>query len=586
MKSWRTVLAATVLIAAFQHPGEAASPSDIGQWTQPFSLPMIAMHASMLPSGKVLLYSADHGVPGKQAYLLDPVTLAMQNMGPPEGWDPACSGFSFLSDGRLLVTGGQVGTNPVTGPTLSYIFNPFTEQWTRIEDMRKGRWYPSNITLGDGRIVTFTGLDENSDFNPLIELWDPRGTNNWQLLGEKIMDYYPNLHLLPSGLVFRSGPNDTSRSDTYNLSNNVWTVVATRNVMGRYDSPSVMLPPNPDRIMVMGGDDRTNPPTASAEIIDLSAPSPRWTTIAPMHYARSDFNAVILPDGKIFVVGGRTNADWPQVFTLTPEIFDPQSLTWTTVAPHQVPKGYHSTAILLPDGRVWSGAGDYQPWGEIYSPPYLFQGSRPVIQSVPSVIQYGQSFKLSFTSSTASNRVALIRNSCATHSVNMDQRYALLADLTNGSGTFKVSAPAAANLAPPGYYMLFVVDQNGVPSVSASVHVTSEPLKILEARNMGSGSVQLFWSMDFANVTVETTTSLGPTAIWSPVAGTPTILQGRYAMTISETSNPSLFYRLTVPLTNSSPAPIVRTAKFSSTYVSDAFCGPMSPHRNRKIAPE
>jgi hypothetical protein len=168
----------------------------------------------------------------------------------------------------------------------------------------------------------------------------------------------------------------------------------------------------------------------------------------------------------------------------------------------------------------------------------------------------------------------------------MDQRYALLADLTNGSGTFTVSAPAAGNLAPPGYYMLYVVDQNGIPSVSASVHVTSEPLKILEARNLGSGNVQLFWPMDFANVTVETTTSLGPPATWSSVEGTPTILEGRYAMTIPETSNPSLFYRLTIPLTNSSVAPIVRTAKFSSTYAADVFCGPMSPHRNRKIAHE
>jgi hypothetical protein len=139
------------------------------------------MHASLLPHGKVLLYSADHGVPGKQAYLLDPVTLALQNVAPPEGWDPACSGLSFLSDGRLLVTGGQIGTN-LTGPPLTYIFNSFTEQWTRIEDMRKGRWYPSNITLGDGRVVTFSGLDENGDFNPDIELWDPKGTNNWQLL--------------------------------------------------------------------------------------------------------------------------------------------------------------------------------------------------------------------------------------------------------------------------------------------------------------------------------------------------------------------------------------------------------------------
>jgi hypothetical protein len=403
------------------------------------------------------------------------------------------------------------------------------------------------------------------------------------------MDYYPNLHLLSSGKVFRTSPNLTRNTDTYDVTNNVWTVVAQRNVVGRFDCPSVMLPPTPDRFMVMGGDNRTNPPTASAEIIDLSSPSPQWTmTPTPMHYARSDFNAVILPDGKIFVVGGRTNDTWPEVYTLTPEIFDPQSLSWTMVAPHQIPKAYHSTAILLPDGRVWSGAGDNRPWGEIYSPPYLFQGSRPVIQSAPSVIQYGQSFKLSFTSSTASNRIALIRNSCATHSVNMDQRYVPLADLTNGSGTFTVPSPATANLAPPGFYMLYVIDKNGIPSVSASVHVTSEPLKILEARKIGSGSVQLFWSMDFANATVQTTASLRPPVTWSPQSGAPTILQGRYTVTIPATSNPSLFYRLTVQLTNGSAASMltIPVTKSLSAYAPDPFCGPNRPQSERKVVSE
>src|SRR6476620_10334540 len=121
MKVLQATFAGAVLVAALQQPSEAATPSADGSWTQPFSLPLIAMHAAMLPTGKVLLYSADHGVPGIEAYLLDPVTLTLQNVAPPAGWNPACSGLSFLSDGRLLVTGGQVGTNPVTGPKLSYI---------------------------------------------------------------------------------------------------------------------------------------------------------------------------------------------------------------------------------------------------------------------------------------------------------------------------------------------------------------------------------------------------------------------------------------------------------------------------------
>ena len=542
MNAFQAIFAGAVLVAAVQRPSQAADPSTDGQWTQPFDLPLIAMHSSLLPTGKVLLYSSEHGVPGVQCYLLDPVTLALTEVALPPDWDLACSGHSFLADGRLLVTGGELSSDPPTGPTLAYIFDPFTEQWTRIEDMREGRWYSSNITLGDGRVVTFSGLDEYGDFNPNIELWDPKGTNNWQLLGEKILEYYPHLHLLPNGLVFRSGPD--GRTETYNVTNDVWTVVARRNVDGRFDSPDVMLPPSPTRFLCMGGFDKTNQPNNTAEIIDVSSPSPQWTAIAPMHFARMEFNAAILPNGKIFVVGGRSDFLVTVTWVYTPEIFDPQTLTWTTVAPHQIPRGYHSTAILLPDARVLVAGADDYPSGELYSPPYLFQGTRPVIQSAPSIIQYGKSFSLSFTSTTATNRVALIRNSCVTHSVNMDQRYVLLADLTNGTGTFTVPGPATANLAPPGYYMLYVINQNGIPSVSATVHVLPEPLKILEARKTGSGNVQLFWSLNFADATVQTTASLRPPITWISQAGTPTIQQGRYTMTLSATSNPS-FFRIT-----------------------------------------
>ncbi len=207
MKALRATFAGIVLFAAFQQPSQAGDPSTDGQRTQPFSLPLIAMHSSLLPTGKVLLYSSEHGVPGIQVYLLNPATLGLKEVPPPPPWDPACSGHSFLADGRLLVTGGEVGDIPPTGPRTACIFDSFKEQWIPVVDMRAGRWYPSNITLGDGRVVTFSGLDENSDFNPDIELWDPKGTNNWQLLGEKILEYYPHLNLLTNGLIFRSGPD-------------------------------------------------------------------------------------------------------------------------------------------------------------------------------------------------------------------------------------------------------------------------------------------------------------------------------------------------------------------------------------------
>src|SRR5437660_8341290 len=121
MKTLPAMLPATVLFLTFQQPSQASDPSIDGAWTQPFPLPLIAMHAAMLPTGKVLLYSAEHGVPGVQAYLLDPVSLALKEVPPPPEWVPACSGHSFLADGRLLVTGGEVGTNPPTGPKATEI---------------------------------------------------------------------------------------------------------------------------------------------------------------------------------------------------------------------------------------------------------------------------------------------------------------------------------------------------------------------------------------------------------------------------------------------------------------------------------
>src|SRR5262249_6935405 len=152
--------------------------------------------------------------------------------------------------------------------------------------------------------------------------------------------------------------------------------------------------------------------------IDLSSPSPQWTYTTSMNFPRMDFNSVILPNGKILVLGGRANFAPTAIYVFTPEIYDPPTATWKMLATNQIPRWYHSTAILLPDGRVLSAGADDQPTGEIFSPPYLFQGTRPVIQSAPKIIQYGQSFSLSFTSTTPSNRVALIRNSCVTHSVN------------------------------------------------------------------------------------------------------------------------------------------------------------------------
>lgn len=450
----------------------AQSPADDGQWTAPFQLPLIAIHSAMLPTGKVLLFSAEHGVPGIHGWLLDPETLALTNVQPPAGWNPDCAGHSFLADGRLLVAGGTLQFDPLLGSKKAFIFDSFAETWTQIEDMARGRWYPTNITLGDGRVLTMSGInDTNGDLNADIEAWDPSGNTNWNLLGQRTMPDYPYLHLLPDGLVFRSGPD--SHTETFNPSTRQWAFVDGTNFPARYEAPSVLLPSTFDRVMLIGGynENTGGPPTSSAEIIDFSESTPTWTATYSMAFGRRDHNAVILPDATVLVVGGRSNSSGTPNPVLIPEIFDPVSETWAQAAPHQIPRRYHSTAILLPDGRVFAAGGDFQPSGEIYSPPYLFRGPRPVISSSPGNISYGGTFNVEFSSATTTNTIALIRLSSVTHSVNMDQRYVLLAqEIAPGQGV-TIPAPGDANLAPPGYYMLFVVSAEGVPSESTMVQV-------------------------------------------------------------------------------------------------------------------
>ncbi len=479
-RTWKPLTArvlvghAGALLVAGSMSAHGQTPAQDGQWSQPFPLPLIAIHAAMLPTGKVLLFGAEHGVPGIHGWVLDPQSLALTDVDPPAGWNLDCAGHSFLADGRLLVAGGTLQFNPLLGSKKAHIFDSFAETWIQVEDMAQGRWYPSNITLADGRIVTMSGVnDTNGALNPDIEAWAINSKTNWNMLGQRTMPDYPYLHLMPGGLVFRSGPDQ--QTETFNPATAQWTPVDGTIALARYEAPSVLLPPTLDRVMLIGGYNEATggSPTASAEIIDFSDANAVWTATTPMAFSRRDHNAVLLPGGRVLVIGGRSNSSGTPNPIMIPEIFDPTNETWDQVAPHQIPRRYHSTAILLPDGRVLAAGGDFQASGEIYSPAYLFQGPRPSIQSVPNTIFFSRTFDLEFTSATAANSIALIRLSSVTHSNNMDQRYVRLAEGVAGGTpqTVAVPAPASGNIAPPGFYMLFVGDSNGVPSESAMVRV-------------------------------------------------------------------------------------------------------------------
>jgi len=211
-------------------------------------------------------------------------------------------------------------------------------------------------------------------------------------------------------------------------------------------------------------------------VIDMTQPSPAWRQTASMAFARTQHNLTVLPDGTVLGTGGGGVSD---VFNtgaavLAAELWSPTTETWTTMAAMQVPRLYHSTALLLPDGRVLSAGGGRfgidQPSAEIYSPPYLFKGPRPTITSAPTQVAYGASFTVQTPDAATVSAVSLIRSGSVTHAINMDQRFLSLT-FQAGSGALTVHAPANGNQAPPGSYMLFLLDGNGVPSVAKILRI-------------------------------------------------------------------------------------------------------------------
>src|SRR5205823_989587 len=212
-------------------------------------------------------------------------------------------------------------------------------------------------------------------------------------------------------------------------------------------------------------------PTATAEIIDLNSSNPAWTYTGSMVTgARKLQNATLLPDGKVLVTGGSRGTEDPNTQPSNPayesEMWDPATGAWTQTASLSKIRSYHAIALLLPDGRVLSAGGTFGGTSaEIYSPPYLFRGARPTIMSAPASIGYGQSFFVGTPNATSITKVTMIALGSVTHGFNMGQRICRPA-FSLASGGLNVSAPTNRNTIPPGYYMLFVLNGNGVPSTA------------------------------------------------------------------------------------------------------------------------
>jgi hypothetical protein len=249
----------------------------------------------------------------------------------------------------------------------------------------------------------------------------------------------------------------------------------------RNQAASVLLPPAQEQqVMIIGGGRSTGTiqATSDCNIVDFSASTPAYQRADSLNRARMHHNAVLLPDRTVFVCGGSDLQENLTRAVRTAEIYDPALNRWTEVAAATVPRVYHSAALLLPDGRVL-GAGsnplreDDELRLELYRPSYLSAGARPVISGAPQQLTYGQHFQISTPSTAQAGSIrwiSLIRPGATTHSVDMEQR--LVDVLFTVSGTvLNATMPANRNLAPPGWYMLFISNQNNIPSVARWVRI-------------------------------------------------------------------------------------------------------------------
>jgi hypothetical protein len=458
--------------AAFSPAGPSA-PATQGLWDQPFTTPVVAVHVHVLRTGKVLLWG-DTGTP--------------QLWSPTGGFTPVpkpyriyCSGHTFLPDGRLLVVGG---TSPQTrGLRVATVFNPSTSSWSATTSMAQGRYYPTTTTLPNGTILAISGHDTAKTVVTIPEIRS--STGGWRRLTGAPLSipdpYYPDMFVAPNGKVFLAGFQQTTRYLSV-AGTGQWTTVANRNVADRRLGSAVMYAPG--KILYVGGGD---PPTSSAEVIDLNQAGPSWRTVPGMAFARRQLNATLLADGSVLVTGGTSGPGFNDQAgaVYVAELWNPQTESWKTLARETRVRTYHSAAVLLPSGRVLStgsGEGGGIPYAnsefsaQVFTPPYLYNADgspapRPSITSAPTKVSYNQPFTVQTPNAGSIARGTLIRLSSVTHAFNMSQLIYHVTFATTNSTTLSAVGPGSGNVAPPGPYMLFLISKAGVPSVGRMVTV-------------------------------------------------------------------------------------------------------------------
>ena len=475
-----------------------------GQWGPVVQWDIVPLHMSLLPNGKIFAW-------GK--------TEQADTLGRPRIWDPAtqpsptglpeidtgmdmlfCAGHTLMPDGRLMVNGGHHMDD--AGIKTTYFFSQEGNPQKSV-DMAFGRWYPTTTVLPDGNVLTMAGRNEAGTVISTPELWTGSAWSQLTGAGALKLPYYPRNFVDPvrAGQVFYAGEQVMSRWFSYGGSGS-WTSTGPRHVWPFNRDYGTAAMYDTGKILYAGGGGHTGwpcecptsekspAPTNTAERIDLNQASPTWQSAGTMSAARRHLNSTILPDGQVLITGGTRGGGFVNIdqglAAKEAEVWNPSTGQWTTLAANQVMRVYHSVSMLLPNGTVLHGAsGDamaIQPGGgvvpvppernhEIFSPPYLFKGARPTITSVGSPnVTYGGAIAVTTPNAAQITGARWIRLGSVTHAFDMGQRANTLTFTRTASGV-SVNVPPNPNEAPPGYYMLFILNRNGVPSAGSIVRV-------------------------------------------------------------------------------------------------------------------
>lgn len=573
----------------------AAAPeqlSQLGLWSGITTWPFAFASVTNLPDGRLLAWGGNNlrsfnGGSNTYAALWNPTNNQITSINH-DDHSMFCAIPTMLEDGRIFVNGGDGTRERVS------IFDWRTNLWSRAEDMERGRWYPGSVALPNGKV--FTALGEPGDVYP--EIWTPG--QGWTLLnGANLQapilnfpgyqnNWLPYFHLAPNGNIFHSGPTQQMNWINPTGSGSVASAGLNNSWYPKY-SGAVMY--DKGKILVTGGqiDGGNLAATNQAQVIDLNGANATRTPVASMTYARKFHNALALPTGEVMVVGGTTvGQEFDDDGTvLAPEIWNPDTGVWRTVADISVPRNYHSVAVLLTDGRIWSGGGGLcdcaadHPDHQVFTPPYLYTAAgalatRPTITTAPAQVVAGQTVNVQATASMA--KFSLIKMTGLTHNLNSDLRYLRVPFTSPSSGQYQLTLDSNRNVLTPGYWMLFAVNAAGVPSVAKVIQVVTALGPVVTTPVVQNSTLNTAVSLQ-----VRATSPTGATLTYSATGLPPGTNINSQTGVISGTVTQTGTFRVTVTVNDGTSAQVAfdwfvrrpnlaqgRTATQSSTFESAA----------------